>query len=215
MPIANKKKYLSKVKSIMHTRWPDNRTVNIVCHGHSVPSGYFKTPLVDTFNSYPHQLHLLLKKKYPYAVVNVIVTAIGGENSKSGAKRFKKDVVKLKPDVVTIDYSLNDRGLGLEPAKKYWSTMIKAAKEEGVKVILLSPTGDWTENLKDKNNRLNLHGLQVENLAKTKGTGFVDSLKLYRDHVKAGKNIRQLLSQINHPNAKAHKMIAKQLATWF
>ncbi|OGF46867.1 MAG: lipase [Candidatus Firestonebacteria bacterium RIFOXYA2_FULL_40_8] len=215
MPIANKKKYLAEIKSILRSKWPGNRTVNIVCHGHSVPSGYFKTPVVNTFNSYPHLLHLALKKKYPFAVVNVIVTAIGGESSKSGSKRFKKDVLKLKPDVVTIDYSLNDRGLGLPVVKKYWSSMIKAAKTAGVKVILLSPTGDWTENLKDKKNRLNLHGAQVEALAKKYNTGFVDSLNFYRSYIKSGKNIRQLLSQINHPNAKAHKLVAKELAGWF
>jgi len=93
--------------------------------------------------------------------------------------------------------------------------MIKKAKVAGIKVILLSPTGDWTENLENENNRLNLHGLQVEKLAKENGVGFVDSLKIYRRHIKSGKNLRQLLSQINHPNAKAHKMIAKQLSTWF
>jgi hypothetical protein len=36
-----------------------NRTINIVFHGHSVPSGYFKTPQVNTLSSYPH---IFLKK---------------------------------------------------------------------------------------------------------------------------------------------------------
>lgn len=36
--------YLSPIIDELAKRWPDNRTVNIVCHGHSVPSGYFATP---------------------------------------------------------------------------------------------------------------------------------------------------------------------------
>ena len=215
MAIADKKKYLSGIKKILKQKWPGNRTVNIVCHGHSVPSGYFKTPAVETFNSYPHLLHLALKKKYPYAVINVIVTAIGGEHSKFGEKRFKKDVLALKPDLVTIDYALNDRRLGLKAAKKYWSSMIRSAKRFGAKVILLSPTGDWTEDLRNKKTPLNLHGTQVEKLAGAYGVGFADSLGIYRKHVKAGKNIRQLLSQINHPNTKGHKLVAKELIKWF
>lgn len=35
MPPANKQIYLATVCEIMRQHWPDNRTVNIVCHGHS------------------------------------------------------------------------------------------------------------------------------------------------------------------------------------
>ena len=34
-----------------------NHTVNLVCHGHSVLAGYFKTPEVRTFDAYPYLLH--------------------------------------------------------------------------------------------------------------------------------------------------------------
>ena len=81
--------YLSGVVTELTRQWPANRTVNIVCHGHSVPAGYFRTPVVDTFNAYPHLLHRGLKERFPYAVVNVIVTAIGGENSESGANAVR------------------------------------------------------------------------------------------------------------------------------
>ena len=81
MPPANKQTYLASICEILRQHWPDNRTVNIVCHGHSVPAGYFATPRVDTFHAYPHLLHRGLKERYPFAVINVIVTAIGGENS--------------------------------------------------------------------------------------------------------------------------------------
>lgn len=38
--IADKRAYLSSVTEALKRQWPDNRTVNIVCHGHSVPAGY-------------------------------------------------------------------------------------------------------------------------------------------------------------------------------
>ena len=79
-----------------------------MCHGHSVTSGYFKTPMVDTFNAYPHLLHEALKERYPFAVINVIVTGIGGENSKNGVQRFEKDVLTHNPDLITIDYAFNE-----------------------------------------------------------------------------------------------------------
>lgn len=86
MPIAQPETYLRDILEVLKQHWPGNRTVNIACHGHSVPAGYFATPAVDTFNAYPHLLHAGLKRRFPYGVLNVIVTAIGGENSESGAK---------------------------------------------------------------------------------------------------------------------------------
>ncbi len=50
--------------------------------------------------------------------VNDIKTTIGGENAEQRAKRFTKDVLSKQPDIIFIDYALNDRKIGLERAKK-------------------------------------------------------------------------------------------------
>jgi acyl-CoA thioesterase I len=75
MPIASQRTYLTNLIKVLKAQWPKNRTVNIVCHGHSVPAGYFATPLVQTFDAYPHLLHRLLKERFPFAVINVVVPA--------------------------------------------------------------------------------------------------------------------------------------------
>ena len=75
-----KDEYLQSIKSELIKEWPKNRAINLVFHGHSVPSGYFKTPDVKPFQSYPLLLLKELKKVYPYAVINIILTCIGGEN---------------------------------------------------------------------------------------------------------------------------------------
>ena len=95
--------YLASVSDVLALRWPQNRAVNIVCHGHSVPAGYFATPFVNTFSAYPHLLHRMIKERFPYAVTNVIVTAIGGENSVQGAERCEAEVLSHRPDVLSID----------------------------------------------------------------------------------------------------------------
>mgnify|MGYP001788605208 CR=1 FL=1 len=62
----------------MQKTWPNNRTINVVFHGHSVPSGYFATPLFNTLAAYPHLTLKSIKSSYPNAVVNMITTSIGG-----------------------------------------------------------------------------------------------------------------------------------------
>jgi len=207
--------YLADVAAALKKQWPANRTVNIVCHGHSVPAGYFKTPVVDTFNAYPHLLHKGLKEAFPYAVVNVIVTAIGGENSVSGADRFERDVLSLRPDLVMIDYALNDRGVGLENARKAWTSMIEKAKAKGARVILMTPTGDTSARLDDPADPLNRHARQIRQLAAEHGVGLADSLELFKQYVKGGGKFEDLMSQVNHPNRKGHDLVAAELLRWF
>jgi len=109
----------------MDVKWPKNHTINLVFHGHSVPSGYQKTPDVKTFESYPQLVFQGLKNKHPFAVINCIVTAIGGEGSIAGAARFEKDVLCHQPDVIFIDYALSDRCRPLDEVEAAWKSMIQ------------------------------------------------------------------------------------------
>ena len=207
--------YLRGLTQELSHQWPKNRTVNVVCHGHSVPAGYFRTPMVDTFNAYPHLLHRGLKERFPYAVLNVIVTAIGGENSESGAKRFERDVLSLRPDLITIDYGLNDRGIGLPRAEAAWKAMIAQAQAARVPVILLTPTPDTSAKLDDPADPLNQHADQIRRLAREQGVALVDSLARFKERIAAGEKLESLMSQVNHPNRKGHELVAVELLKWF
>jgi lysophospholipase L1-like esterase len=213
--IADPSDYLSDIKTTLKKEWPGNRTINLVFHGHSVPAGYFKTPVVNTLESYPFQVLKAIKAIYPFAVVNIINTSIGGENSISGEKRFKSDVLIHNPDVLFIDYSLNDRGVGLDKAKQAWEKMIKAALKKNSKVILLTPSPDQTVNILDANSDLEKHSLQVRALADQYNVGLVDSYELFRGRVVAGDSLVAYMSQVNHPNAKGDSLIAGGIMNYF
>jgi len=207
--------YLSEVAKLLRTDWPKNRKVNIVCHGHSVPAGYFKTPEVRSLDAYPHLLRVALAERYPHAVINVIVTAIGGENSEGGARRFDADVLSMKPDVVTMDYALNDRAIGLERAAIAWTSMIERAVAQGSKVILLTPTPDLGAKLDDENDPLNQHAKQIRELSAKYHVGLADSLRSFRHFAESGGDISSLMSQGNHPNRRGHELVSKILVDWF
>jgi len=217
MSTAERSTYLADIAEILRTHWPQNRTVNIVCHGHSVPAGYFATPMVDTMNAYPHLLHVGLKHRYPFAVVNVIVSAIGGEGSKGGAKRFERDVLCHRPDIITIDYGLNDRGLGLEAARATWTSMIEAGLASGAKLLLLTPTPDRTQAPDysgDDKGLLPSHAEQIRALAAEHGTGLVDSFAACIKHAEA-HDLADILAWSNHPNRTGHEIVAREILRWF
>jgi acyl-CoA thioesterase I len=213
--VAAQTTYLADLAAQMKRVWPHNRTINIVCHGHSVPAGYFKTPRVDIFNAYPHLIHRALNQRYPNAVINVIVTAIGGEAAESGAARFERDVLGHQPDVVLIDYALNDRGLGLARARAAWAKMIEQAQARGVKVFLVTPTGYLGANFDDPKSDVAQHAEQIRGLARQYHCGLVDAWGEFGKYVRAGGKLEDLMSQCNHPNREGHALVAAAALKWF
>ena len=213
--LADPDNYLTDIKPELKKEWPKNRTINLVFHGHSVPAGYFKTPVVNTFDSYPMQVLKIVKEKYPFAVINIINTSIGGENSLSGEKRFDSTVLSHHPDVLFIDYALNDRSAGLDKAAKAWSTMIEKALKRNIKVILLTPSPDQRLDILSPDNELEKHALQIKALAKKYDVGLIDSYEEFRNKVISGDPITNYMSQVNHPNQKGHLLIANKIAAFF
>jgi len=199
---------LSPLSDLMKTAWPKNRTIRIVFHGHSVPAGFHKTPEVKTFESYPHLVNRKLKEQYPFAVLNVITTAIGGENSVSGAARFENDVLSLKPDLVLMDYALNDRRLPFDKMEKAWLEMIAAAKKANVPVVLITPTGDSSANLSDPDDALCQRAAFIRKIAMDQKCVLADVFAAWVAEVGRGTPQTDLLSQVNHPNLKGHELAA-------
>ncbi len=207
--------YLIDLKKEMQIQWPKNRTINLVFHGHSVPAGYFKTPEVMTLSAYPYQVLKELKTIYPHAVINVIVTSIGGENSVEGAARFEQEVLTHKPDVLFIDYALNDRGIDLDKSRTAWVQMIDQAKEQQVKVILLTPSPDQRVDYNDPANDLKRHADQIIKLAEESQVGLVDSYDAFSFLYAKKNKLRKYMSQVNHPNEKGHQLIVEAIIKWF
>ncbi len=208
-------RYLAEITRELAKQWPENRRVTIVCHGHSVPTGYFATPEVRPFDSYPHLLEVAIHERFPTCVAQVIRTGIGGEDAEQGAKRFRDDVLAKRPDVVTIDYSLNDRRIGLERAKAAWTTMIEQAKAVGVKVILFTPTPDTRARLDDPNDPLRQHAEQVRQLATEHQVALVDSTLAFDKFVANGGVLADVMAQVNHPNRQGHELVTAELSRWF
>ncbi|TWT81310.1 hypothetical protein CA13_27620 [Planctomycetes bacterium CA13] len=204
-----------ELKRELQLKWPNNRLVRFVFHGHSVPAGYFRAGRVRRFDSYPILFHQELCERYPTAVIDVCTTAIGGENAKSGSQRFADDVLSLKPDVVFIDYCLNDRSLGVDVAEESWRKMIEQSLDKDIHVVLLTPTPDSHEDILDPETKLAKHSESIRQLGREFGLPVVDSYALFRELVSEGTNVSKFLSQPNHPNRKGHELVADQILRLF
>lgn len=207
--------YLADIISELQKKWPANRTINLVFHGHSVPSGYQKTPVVTTFDSYPLLVLKQVTDKYPFAVVNSVKTAIGGENAEQGALRFDNDVLTKKPDVIFIDYALNDRGIGLVRAKTAWESMITRALSKNIKLVLLTPTPDLKEDIKAPDAPLTQHTQQILELGKKYDVPVIDSYTTFKKMALQGIDLKNYMAQNNHINPRGHQIVAELIAKLF
>ena len=192
-------------------KWPDNRAIHLVFHGHSVPAGYHRTPEVRPFDSYPHLLTVRLKERFPHGVINTIVTAIGGEDSLAGAARFERDVLCHKPDLLFLDYGLNDRRRQAGEVEQAWLAMIRMARRHGIPVILLTPTDDEKANWEHAGDPLRLRAEAIRNLADAEKVPLADVSAAWLRETGKGTPRGALLSQSNHPNRRGHELVADTL----
>lgn len=211
---ADSATYLEDFKAELVKQWPNNRTLSIVFHGHSVPTGYTTGGAVETLTAYSHSTLSNVKAYYPNAVVNVITTSIGGENAITGETRMD-DVLAHNPDVLFIDYSLNDRTFDIDLVRAAWASMIEQAQAAGVKVMLCTSTADWTEDILDEENILSVHAAQVRELAAEYQTGLIDSYQIFKTIVENGGSLTTYNAQSNHPNATGHALVAAEIIEWF
>lgn len=216
MPIPDRKRYLAEVLDRLSKVWPDNKTVQIVCHGHSVPAGYSTPPLLDPFHAYPHYLHRLIRERYPFGAMNMIVTAVGGENAAGGAARFEDEVLCHRPDVLLLDYALNDRYISMEASESAWRRMIEGGLESGCKILLATPSWDRSCYRQDEMWRsLVKHAGQVRRLAEEYSVGLLEFFEAFEAYVERGGDADDLLCAEDHPSRKGHKLLAREAARWF
>jgi lysophospholipase L1-like esterase len=94
---------------------------------------------------YSTDIELYLTTRFPEWNLTFINAGIGGDTATGGANRFATHVLAEKPTAVTIDFGMNDGGYGAFDKKKAdqflekTEAMLKAAKEAGVRVALISP----------------------------------------------------------------------------
>ena len=188
-----------------------NPPLNVVWHGHSVVAGYHKSPENRPFDSYPFLVFQGLNQRFPTVSISNITTAIGGENSVKGAARFERDVLTHHPNLLFIDYAINDRSVPIEKVEKSWRSMIESAKQNQIPLILITPTGTRFNNFKDPKDDLAVRAELIRKLGKEYDLPVADVSKAWQAVLDSGTPQESLLAQGLHPNRKGHEIATKEI----
>ncbi|MBT3202113.1 MAG: DUF1080 domain-containing protein [Phycisphaerales bacterium] len=150
--------------------------------------------------------------------VTGVFAGIGGHKSNQMLARLEKDVLKHKPDWMTLSCGVNDvwhgaRGVALGPYKKNITEIVTRAQAAGVKVMLLTSTMIKEDQSTALNQKLLPYNAFLKQLAKDKkclladlNTEMQEALKKFPADAPKGK---QLTRDGVHMNALGNAMMAR------
>ncbi len=149
---------------------------------------------------YLKAMDAVFAQQYPELKVAPIVNVgIGGQKAEDLVKRFDKDVVRRKPDLVTISIGINDvwhrlkKPHDMQVLADYEANlekMVKAAQAAGIKVLLLAPTVIDEDADSEGNVRLARYVAAGKAVAKRRGCGYADLHALFLKATAARKRDR-------------------------
>lgn len=152
---------------------------------------------------YAYLVYEWWKKSFPNAAFSFVNGGIGGTTSHYGGARAWKDVLCYRPDIVTVDFSVNDDANEFFE-ETYEGTLrrLLAAPSAPAVVVLNNVFYDTGKNAQDYHNRIADHyGISHVSIKDT----------VYPD-VESGKIVRADITPDNlHPNDKGHRLVADEI----
>ena len=152
---------------------------------------------------YAYLVYEWWKKSFPNASFSFVNGGIGGTTSHYGGARAWKDVLCYRPDIVTVDFSVNDDANEFFE-ETYEGTLrrLLAAPSDPAVVVLNNVFYDTGKNAQDYHNRIADHyGIPHVSIKDT----------VYSD-VESGKIVRADITPDNlHPNDKGHRLVADEI----
>lgn len=184
--------------------------VTIVAFGDSITAGY------AVRRGFPSFWRQMLLERYPEAHIEMINSGISGDTSLDGLSRLDWAVLSYEPDLVTINFGINDcaLGLGLEEFENNFVEMIKIIRSgPGSEVLLLSSepleTPPYDRMVLDYYQAIKRVAIEME-------VGFVDIFGAWMKSVVAGTPLGSLIIPgLDHPNESGYRIMAEELMRLF
>jgi len=199
----------SRFKSVMR-RAMEGRTIRVAFLGGSITEGCFAS---EPENCYAALTHRWWEERFPDAKVKYINAGIGGTSSQFGAARVEQDVLSEQPDVVFVEFSVNEGPeiffretyeglvrhiLDADPGKKGKEGQKKGGRKPAV-MLIFNARYDNGDTAEDSHLAVGKHyGLPCVSLRST-----------VLEAIRTGEICRLAVSEDGlHPNDEGHRMLA-------
>jgi lysophospholipase L1-like esterase len=184
--------------------------VAIVAFGDSITAGF------AVRRGFPFFWREMLQQKYPEARLELINSGISGDTTLDGLARLDWAVLSYEPDLVTINFGINDcvLGLGLEEFEMNFVEIVRRIRAGPDSEILLLSSQPLETPPYDKIVRD--YYQTIERVAKEMDVGFVDVYEAWMERVRAGTPLgSMIIPGLDHPNEAGYTIIAEELMKLF
>lgn len=180
--------------------------VTIAAIGGSITQGSIsngaKDSQVKTKSCYADIFFSWWKETFPQSEVTVVNAGIGATDSYLGVHRVQEDVLDYHPDLVLVEYSVNDGGNNIYK-NTYDNLVYKVATSEDAPAVMLLFMGQT--NLSSAQNVHQLVGFNY-------GLPMVSYLNLLSGWFDSGRYTEKDLSgDVTHPSALGHAIVGEIL----
>jgi acyl-CoA thioesterase-1 len=199
-------RFTKRTQSLLY----NGEKVVIVSFGDSITAGFAVS------RGFVHFWKEMLKGKYHRADIQMINSGVCGDTSLDGLSRLDWDVLSHRPDLVTVNFGINDMYWGISLGQ-FKSNLIEIVDRiiEGCQseILLLSSEPLETPNYCDQ--VLDYYDT-LEVVAEEMDVGFVDVYGAWMKRAHEGVPLNSLiLPGMDHPNERGYKIIAEELMRFF
>ena len=217
------------------------RPVVIACLGDSVTHGCFDLFVAANDQFIPHhmpdqgyvaKLGRKLNELFPVAAVTMLNAGISGDGSAGGLERLERDVLSFKPDLVIVNFALNDSMSGEAGVEQYAANMREIFARilaSGAEALLLTPnfmcsyvphtvvganlTRIAQEAAKVQNGGVLTKYVEAARaVARELNVPVADAYRRWENLRDAGVDTTLLLSNgINHPTVELHDLFVEEI----
>ncbi len=195
-----------------------SESVRYVALGDSITAGWLEHGILDSDVAYPAVLRRRLASVFPHAMLSVINSGLGGDNTEGALARLDRDVLRYDPHLVTICLGLNDARKGASFVGTFSENLTQIVQrvkaESSADIVLLTPNIRGDHGTDD--------GLVAEfirairQVARLHDVGLADVHAIYQGAVRMGAQPADLLSnRFSHPTREGHHIFANVLIEFF
>jgi lysophospholipase L1-like esterase len=184
--------------------------ITIVALGDSITAGF------AVRRGFPSFWGEMLQQKYPEARLELINSGVSGDTTLDGLARLDWAVLSYEPDLVTINFGINDSvlGLGLDEFEMNLVEIVRRIRAGPDSEILLLSSQPLETPPYDKIVRD--YYQTIERVAKEMDVGFVNVYEAWMERVRAETPLgSMIIPGLDHPNEAGYRIIAEELMKLF
>jgi len=195
-----------------------SESVRYVALGDSVTAGWLEHGVLDSDAAYPALLRRRLASLYPHAMISVLNSGLGGDNTAGLLARLDRDCLRHDPQLVTICVGLNDARNGSDFVPEFRTNLTRIVNrlkaESRADVLLITPNtrGDALQD----DGTVTEFVRAIRAVAREMGVGLADVHAVFQGAIRMGAAPADLLSnRVSHPTRAGHEVFVNALIEFF